>query len=168
MENPIKLYNHCLDYIMLFQQKKDFLAEKINNVLYHFENYLTLAINDCIHDMNNYHKKRQYILQRNYFITYFKHNIHNTTSYIHSNSSDEHFSNYMNYHIIKQYFRSSVEKIKNILKGIVFVDNVLNIFNVSDTKYIVIDNIIINGEFIYDNVIEDDHDRLPPKKRYRK
>lgn len=168
MQHPITLYKHCLDYITIIQYNSNLLLKHLDHLIFHYEHYLTLAINDSIHDINDPIKLRKYKMQRNYFITQFKINISHTHIKPSPNSSNEDWNKFINYHILKYCYRNQIEIIKNILKCILFVDKVLNIFNVSDIKYIVKGDLIINGEIIYNNVIEDDTCHLPPKKRTRK
>ncbi len=177
--DPLVLYNYCLNYMLSYQRKKLLIYNYLEKLSYMFNHQLCQIINICIHNINNLEYKQIYIHHRNEYLKYIVFLVfmckykENDTPLIKSNK-------YIHNSIINRFYSDKISLIKKFNDCILFVDKVLNIFNHSpNIKYIIKGDLIEPNQYInYSNVCEvievkdelsdDDINRLPPKKRYRK
>ncbi len=174
--DPIILYNHCLQYILLYQNKKSFLGKCLEKIIQLFNIQITEIVNICIHDIDNLYSKEFYIHYRTQYVNKIKFLLH-ICKYKHTDSPVNHSNKYIHNSIIQRFYSQEMHQITKFNQCILFVDKVLNINNhFPKIKYVIKGNLIENNEIIYSNVVvdnhtipnEDDISRLPPKKRYRK
>jgi hypothetical protein len=179
MDDIGKTYNHCLAYVILFQKKKTMIYQYLEELIFEFQTELTPIINMVVHDIKNIKKWKIYAKSRDSFITKFTNNLFNETRFSALDSSDLRYSKKMNIYILKKFNTEFVNILNRYLNCIKFLDNIyldlkINMLN----HYTIKGNLIQDNQIIYDNVIKeksilinheiDDHDKLPPKKRYRK
>lgn len=174
MEHPDLIYNKCLAYIILYQNKKTSFKLYLEELIQYFEDELSVIINHIIHHLNDEDQWNYYVSLRNQFIIRFKITILSRCKMNPLDPSPIAYMKRMNNHIIHKFLNETSLQLKKYIRCIIFIDQMYDDFQ-HDIHYQIQGNLVQGKEIIYSNVVKlnpieelDDINHLPPKKRYRK
>lgn len=152
--DPLRIYNLSLHYIMSYQKKKVFIGKCLERLIDIFNHQITGIVNICIYNIDNLNFKQQYLYYRDIYLKFISMLLYickfkeDDTPLIKSN---KHIHN----SIIQKFYSHHLDLIKKYNDCILFVDKVLNIFNTLPKTNYIVKGILIHPHFIiYSNVCE--------------